>query len=173
MISVDSCAPDVALAGAEIASLHRVREQAVDAVAVVRVVLGRVDPALGGDRVRAARRVLVTERLDRVAHAGEGACRARPGEARADDGEHVVLAAPGPDELVVVLPDAPLLVDRAVGDAGVSGFGSASVANKIGIAAKPTTVRTVRIVARRRQNQFRSGLSMPAVCAPLQSACCR
>ena len=46
---------DVGLAGAEVAALDRVVEQPVDRVAVVAVVLGRVDAALGGDRVRPAR----------------------------------------------------------------------------------------------------------------------
>ena len=46
---------DVGLPGAEVAALHRVVEQPVDRVAVVAVVLGRVDAALGGDRVRPPR----------------------------------------------------------------------------------------------------------------------
>ena len=44
----------VGLAGAEVAALHRVVEEAVDAVAVVLVVLRRVDAALRGDGVRPA-----------------------------------------------------------------------------------------------------------------------
>ena len=54
-------AVDVGLAGAEVAALDRVVEEALDAVAVVLVVLGGVDAALGGDGVRPARRVLVAE----------------------------------------------------------------------------------------------------------------
>jgi hypothetical protein len=42
-------AVDVGLAGAEVAALDGVVEEAVDAVAVVLVVLGGVDAALGGD----------------------------------------------------------------------------------------------------------------------------
>ena len=42
-------AVDVGFARAEVAALHRVVEQAVDAVAVVLVVLGGVDAALRGD----------------------------------------------------------------------------------------------------------------------------
>ena len=53
----------VGLARAEVAALDRVVEQAVDAVAVVLVVLRGVDAALRGDRVRAARRVLEAEAL--------------------------------------------------------------------------------------------------------------
>ena len=49
---------DVRLAGAEVAALDRVVEEPVDAVAVVLVVLGGVDAALGGDAVGAARAVL-------------------------------------------------------------------------------------------------------------------
>src|SRR5690606_15084862 len=51
-------AVDVRLARAEVAALHGVVEEAEDAVAVVLVVLGRVDAALRGDRVGAPRAVL-------------------------------------------------------------------------------------------------------------------
>ena len=57
-------AVDVRLARAVVAALDRVVEEAVDGVAVLLVVLGGVDAALRGDRVRAARGVLVAERLD-------------------------------------------------------------------------------------------------------------
>src|SRR3954453_8419861 len=50
---------DVRLARAVVAALDGVVEQAVDGVAVTLVVLGRVDAALGRDRVRAAWAVLV------------------------------------------------------------------------------------------------------------------
>jgi hypothetical protein len=46
---------DIGLAGPEVAALHRVVEQTEDAVAVVPVVLGRVDAALGRDAVRPPR----------------------------------------------------------------------------------------------------------------------
>ncbi len=74
----------VGLAGAVVASLDGVVEQAVDAVAVVAVVLGRVDPALGGDGVGPAGRVLVAEAADPVARARPGWPRPRrpPGPSR-------------------------------------------------------------------------------------------
>src|SRR5205823_3990052 len=59
-------AVDVRLPRAEVATLHRVVEEAVDAVTVAAVVLRGVDPALRGDRVRSARAVLVAERADLV-----------------------------------------------------------------------------------------------------------
>ncbi len=69
---------DVGLAGAEVSALDRVVEEAKDAVAVVVVVLRRVDAALRRDRVRAARRVLVAEALHLVAELRQGCGAARP-----------------------------------------------------------------------------------------------
>lgn len=58
---------DVGLAGSVVAALDRVIEQPVDGVVVVLVVLGSVDAALGRNRVRTTRAVLVAEVLDVVA----------------------------------------------------------------------------------------------------------
>src|SRR5262249_21613475 len=66
---------DVGLPAAEVAALHGVVEEPVDAVAVVPVVLGGVDPALGGDAVRPPGRVLIAERQDVVPELRE--CRGR------------------------------------------------------------------------------------------------
>ena len=60
-------AVDVRLARAVVAALDRVVEQPLDRVAVALVVLGGVDAALRGDRVGAARGVLVAEGLHHVA----------------------------------------------------------------------------------------------------------
>ena len=49
----------VVFAGAEVAALHRVIEQAVDAVAVVLVVFRGVDATLRSDGMRAARRIQI------------------------------------------------------------------------------------------------------------------
>ena len=74
-------AVDVGLPGPEVAALDRVVEQAEGAVAVVAVVLGGVDAALGGDGVGPARAVLVAEAEDFVAQLGQGGGgrRRRPG----------------------------------------------------------------------------------------------
>ena len=55
---------DIRFPRAEIAALDRVVEQSINAVAVVLIILGGVDSALGGNRVRAARAVLVTKTFD-------------------------------------------------------------------------------------------------------------
>jgi hypothetical protein len=62
----------VGLAGAVIAALERVVEQAVNAVAVVLVILRRVDAALRRNRVRAPGAVVEDEVLNLVAEVGEG-----------------------------------------------------------------------------------------------------
>ena len=98
-------AVDVGLAGPEVAALHRVVEEAEDAVAVALVVLRGVDAALGGDRVGPAGRVVEGEGLHVVAllaERGRGRAAGQPG-AHDDD---VVLAPVGrvhqlPVELVV------------------------------------------------------------------------
>ena len=62
---------DVRFARAEIAALYRVIKQAVNAVAVVLIILGRVDAALRRDRMRAARRILKAKAADVVAELAE------------------------------------------------------------------------------------------------------
>ncbi len=105
---------DVGLAGAEVPALHGVVEEPEDAVAVVLVVLGRVDPALGGDGVGAARAVLVAEALHVVAELGHGRGRGGAGEAGADH-DHVVLALVGRvHQLHLEAVLVPLLLDRPV-----------------------------------------------------------
>ncbi len=63
---------DVGFARAIIAAFDRVVEQPEDAVAVVVVVLGGVDPSLGGDAVGPPRAVVVGEDLHVVAQLPEG-----------------------------------------------------------------------------------------------------
>ena len=104
---------DVGLPGPEVAALDGVVEQPVDRVAVVAVVLGRVDAALGRDRVGTARGVLVAEARDLVAGLTEGGRRRRAGQPGADD-DHAELAPvrrvdqPGGEPTLL-----PALLDRA------------------------------------------------------------
>src|SRR5207248_4745358 len=57
---------DVCFARAKVAALDGIVEQPIDAVAIVLVVLRRVDAALGGDAVGASRRILKAECVDAV-----------------------------------------------------------------------------------------------------------
>jgi hypothetical protein len=109
-------AVDVGLAGPEVAPLHGVVEEPVDAVAVVLIVLGRVDPPLGGDRVGPTRAVLVAEAGDLVAELGQGGGRGAAGQSAADDDHGVLPLVRRVDQLHLELVPGPLLVDRAVRD---------------------------------------------------------
>ena len=124
--------PDVRLAGAEVAALHRVDEQPAHRVALVRVVLGCVDAALGRDRVGPAGGVLEAEGVDRVALLGEGRGGAGPGESGADHDDLVVVAPAGADQPVGVQPREPLLVNWALGDPGVEVDGTHRCATACG-----------------------------------------
>lgn len=110
---------DVGLARPEVAALDGVVEQAVDGVAVVAVVLRRVDAALGGDRVGAARGVLVAELDHVVALFGEGGAGGAAREAGADDDDGVLAAVGRVDQLGLEAALVPALVDRAGRGLGV------------------------------------------------------
>ena len=104
---------DVRFARAIVATLDRVVEQAVDAVAVVPVVLRGVDAALRGDAVRAARAVEDAEQLDAVALLAQRRRRRRAREPGADDDDFVFAAVRRVDQLVLELAAFPLVGDRA------------------------------------------------------------
>src|SRR5262249_18279677 len=76
-------AVDIRFPRAEVSSLYRVVEEAEDAVPVVSIVLGRVDPALGGNRVSPARAVLVAKAQYLVAQLGQRSRGGSSGQARA------------------------------------------------------------------------------------------
>src|SRR6185436_15558585 len=109
--------------GAEVAALDGVVEQTEDAVAVVVVVLGRVDAALGGDRVGAAGAVLEAEALHPVAELAEARRRRGAGQTGADDDDRELALVVRIDQTQVPLVVLPLALqgtgrDLAVQDAG-------------------------------------------------------
>ncbi len=91
----------------------RVVEEAVDAVAVVLVVLGGVDAALRGDGVRAAGRILEAEALDLVAQLAQRGGSRGAGEAGADHDDGVLALVRGVDQLDVETGLVPRLLDGA------------------------------------------------------------
>ena len=109
----------VCLARPEVAALDRVVKQPVHRVAVVLVILRRIDAALRRDRMRAPRRVLVAEALHRVAHLSERRRGARASQTRADHDDLVFAPVRGVDELRRELVALPLLRERAGGDFGI------------------------------------------------------
>ena len=115
---------DVGLPGAVVAALDGVVKQPVGGVVVVAVVLGSVDAALGCDRVRPTRAVLVAEVQDVVAGLAQAGRSGAAGQAGAHDDDRQLAAVGGVDQLGGELALGPLLVDRASGCLGVGDLGS-------------------------------------------------
>ncbi len=112
-------AVDVGLAGAVVPALDRVVEEPVDRVAVALVVLGRVDAALGGDRVGATRGVLVAEGLHDVAGLAEGGRRRGAREPGADHDHRQPATVGRVGDPGLELTRVPTLLDRAARCLGV------------------------------------------------------
>ena len=110
---------DVGLPRAEVAALDRVVKETLHGVTVVLIVLRRVDPALRGDGVRAARRVLVAKALHLVTHLPERRRGARPGEAGADDDDLVLPPVRGIDQLGLELVLLPFRLQRPGRNSGI------------------------------------------------------
>ena len=107
---------DVRFPGTVVAALDGVLEKAADAIAVVLVILGGVDTALSGDRVRTTRAVLVTETGNLKAHFSERRGGGRPREARAHDNDVILPAVGWAHEAHLRLMVIPLVGQRAGGD---------------------------------------------------------
>src|SRR5206468_8269850 len=107
---------DIGLARAKIAALDRVVEQPVNAVAIVLVILGGVDAALGGNAVRAARTVLETEALDVVTELGQSGRRRSARESGTDDEDVKPALVRRVDEFHLEAVLVPFLRERAGGN---------------------------------------------------------
>ena len=126
---------DVRLAGAEVAALDGVAEEPQDAVAVVRVVLGGVDPALRRDAVGAARGILEAEGLDLVAELAEAGGGRGAREPGADDDHAVLALVRRAHEPQLLAAAVPLPLDRAGGRLAVEGHQRApenSIVSRVG-----------------------------------------
>ena len=104
---------DVGLARAKVSAFDGVVEEAVDAVAVVLIVLGGVNAALGSDGVRAARRILKAEAMDLVAKLAQGGGSGGARKAGSDDNDGVFPLICGIDQLDVETSLFPRVLDRA------------------------------------------------------------
>ena len=110
---------DVRLARAKVAALDGVVKQAKDGVAVILIILGRVDAALGGDGMRPARGVLETKRLHLIAQLGQRGGGGGAGQSRAHHNHVKLPLVGGVDQLHVALVAVPLLRQRAGRNFGV------------------------------------------------------
>ena len=110
---------DIGLAGTVVATLNRVIEKPIDAVAIILVVLGCVDAALGRDGMGAARGVLQAEGEDVVAQLGQRGRGRSAGQPGTDDDQGVVALVRRIDQLEFELVFIPLLRDRTARDISI------------------------------------------------------
>src|SRR6185295_17672397 len=157
---------------AEVAALYRVVEQAVDAVAVVAVILGGVDAALRGDGVRAPRAVVKGKAADVVTLLCQRSRGGRARKSRADDDDAVLAPVGGIDQLHFKFTLLPLAFDRAGRNPCVEHH-SPSQRTQPSITASGTemnprlTTAAIRRESVRRPEWFRV-VPQPSVCKPLQ-----
>ena len=97
---------NVRFARTKIAAFDRVVKQPVNAVAIVLIIFRGVDSALGGDAVRAARAVLVTEPFNVVAELAQRGGGRTAGQAGADDDDLKFPAVVRRDQPGVILDDS-------------------------------------------------------------------
>ena len=144
------------LPGPEVAALERVGKEPLDAVAIVGVILGGVDTALGCHRMGPAGAVVEGDQLHPVALLRQGGRRRGPGQATAHH-QHLELAlAQRTDQRQAIAGAAPGIGDRARGNAGIGQPGGTGahrttwVASTRGTRAKPppTTRAKARVALR-------------------------
>ncbi len=109
---------DIGFAGTEIATLNGVVEEAVNAIAIVVVILGGVDATLRSDGMRAAWAVLKAEAVDVVTQFTKACGGGTTGETRTNDDDVVLPLVGGIDELELELMLVPGLLDRPGGNIG-------------------------------------------------------
>jgi hypothetical protein len=114
---------NIRFARAEITALNCVVEKPVNTVAVVLIILGGVDAALGGNAVGAARAVLKTETLHVIAEFRERSGGGSAGQTAADN-EDIEFAFVGRvHQLQIELMFLPLAFERAGRGFGVENHG--------------------------------------------------
>ena len=86
------------------------------------IILGGVDPPLGGDAVGPAGRILQAEGQDVVAQLGERGGGRRAGQPGPDDDDRELPLVGRIDELELEAVPVPLLLHRPAGDLGIEGF---------------------------------------------------
>ena len=112
-------AVDIGLARAKIATLDGIVEQPEDGVPIVLIILGRVDPALGGDGMGPARTVLDAERFDGVAQLRQGGGGRGSGQTGADHQDLEFPLVGRADQFVAETAVVPFFGQGAIGDLGV------------------------------------------------------
>src|SRR5262249_52532419 len=104
---------NIRFAGTKITALNRVVKQAVNAVAIVLIILCRINAALGCNRMRASRRILKTKTLHPVSKFTEGRRGRSTGETAADAYDLKFSPVVWADQSRMVLMVSPFLIQRS------------------------------------------------------------
>ena len=96
----------------EVAALDCVIEEAVNAVAIVLIILRRVNSTLSRNRVRPPRRILVAKTFHQITQLAEGRRRRASGQAAADNDDLEFAAVVWTDEPRVILMVRPFFCQR-------------------------------------------------------------
>ncbi len=120
--------PHVGFARSEVATSYGVAKEAADAVAVVLIVLGRVDSALGRDAVRPARAVLEAEAVHLVPETAEGRRGRSARQTTAHDDDSMTLSIRGRDQSERFATAGPFFRQCSVGDTRFEFHGEVSSA---------------------------------------------
>ena len=103
---------NVCLAGTEIATLDRVVKEAVDAVPIITVILGRIDSTLCGNRVRAPRTILEAEGFDVIAQLTKRRRRRGSRQSGSNHDHRIFSLVRRIDQLHILPVTTPLCSDR-------------------------------------------------------------
>src|SRR6266545_2162916 len=152
-------AEHVRFAGAVVTTFDGVVEQPLDAVAVVLIVLRRVDPALRGDAVGAPRAVVDAEALDVVAQLAKRRRGRRAGETGPDDDDGVFPPIGRTHQLRLEAVSIPFLRERTAGNLRVESHRVKYTHS--GMIAKPPLIRIARTVPSRTSRFVYTGWSAP------------
>ena len=104
---------NVRFARPEIAAFDRVVEQAINTVAVVLIIFCGVDSTLRGDRMRAARRILIAKTFHPIAKLAQRRRGRTAGQAAADDDDFEFAAVIRTNESRVILMIGPFSGQRS------------------------------------------------------------
>ena len=165
---------DVRLARPVVAALDRVVEEAVHAVAVVLVILRRVDPALRRNAVRAPGAVLDAEIQNVVAQLAERRRGGRAAQPRADDDDRVLALVGRVDQLHLELVPVPFLREQTGRNSCVELHDRTPLkCAHSAMTMKPPAMRTAIALPAGRMNRVHAGLSRPSDWKPLEMPCHR
>jgi hypothetical protein len=108
-------AVDVRLAGTKVPTLDSIVEKTMDAIPVVLVILGSIDPPLSGNGVCPSSRILVTKAIHVVPQLAQGSRGCPPGQTGSNDNNAIFPFVGRIDQLGRKAVIVPLLSQRTFG----------------------------------------------------------